>query len=262
MPYLDLEAATGTSSATANTYTSLAAASGDTLTVRTVDTSQQAELIDFGLFAAGTPQARVVSPYLADDVTALSFPANPSDASGLTGFVPTQKLRAQDTLNVQTANGTVSEATAYWQLVWYSDLAGGPSTYISAQELRARAIEQIGYQVTVTVSSALAWQSTLLSAGSGVLKANQTYAVVGYDLNTAVTAIGLYGPDTGNFRAGGPGITTRQFTRNWFYDLSFWTGYSCIPCFNSQNATGTNVQAIAITAVGAIQLNLYLARLK
>lgn len=262
MPYLDLEAASGTTSATINTYTALTACTGDTLTVRTLGSQQAAELIDFGLFAAGTPQVRVTSPYLADDVTALSFPVNASDASGQTGFLPTQKLRAQDTLNVQSANGTASEATAYWQLVYYSELAGGPSTYITIDELRARTIEVIGFQNVVNVATALQWNSVLLSAGTGVLKANANYAVVGYELNAACTAFGLYGPDTGNFRAGGPGVTTRQFTRNWFADLSFWTGYPTIPVFNSQNATGTQVQALAITAVGNVQVQLFLARLK
>lgn len=262
MPYLDLEAAVGTTSATINTYGNLAAAPGDTLTVRTLGGGQKADLIDFGLFASNTPQVRVISPYLHDDVTGLSFPCNASDASGLTGFIPDQELRAQDTLVVQAANGTASVASAYWQLVFYSELSGGPSTYITAEELKARNVEQIGYQVIVNVASAQAWQSTLLSAGTGVLKANANYAIIGYDLNVACTAIGVVGPDTGNFRAGGPGITTRQFTRNWFFDMAYWTGYPAIPVFNAQNATGTNLQALATTAVGNVQCNLFLARLK
>ena len=261
MTYLDLEAAFGTTSATAGTYGALAANGGDTLTVRTISTSQKAELIDFGTFAAATPQIRVISPYLADDVYALSFSANASDPSGLTGPIPTQLLRAQDTLSVQAANGTASEATGYWQLVYYSDLAGGPSTYIGADELRARATEQIGYQNSVTTVSNGTWATQLVSAGTGVLKANAQYAVIGYDLNTACTAFGILGPDTGNFRAGGPGLTTKQFTRTWFFDLSFWTGLPCIPVFNAQNATGTTVQIAAISAA-TFQINMYLARLK
>ena len=98
--------------------------------------------------------------------------------------------------------------------------------------------------------------------GAGILKANAEYAIVGYELDVACTAFGLYGPDTGNFRAGGPGVTTRQFTRNWFMDLSAQTNLPCIPVFNSQNATGTNVQVLHYTATTAVNVNLILGRLK
>jgi hypothetical protein len=262
MTYLDLQAANIDTSA-ATTYQGLAPATGDTLTVRTLAGQDEAELIDFGFQGATATVGRVRSPYLHDDVQALAFPFLASDPSGLTGFQPLQRLRGQDTLIVEVLGPGAATEYVYWQLVYYGNLQAGPSIYIGYDELHSRAIEQVSNQVAVTTSATAGqWGSTLLSAGTGVLKANQTYAIIGYDLSAAVGAIGVYGPDTGNFRAGGPGLTTRQFTRNWFADLAFWTGRPCIPCFNSQNASGTNVQAMASGTSVATSVTLYLSRLK
>jgi hypothetical protein len=262
MPYLDLQGASA-SITSSTAFTGLAAMSGDTLTVRTVSTSQKADLIDFGFYAAAGAAGRVRSPYLHDDVQGIRSRYLAADASGLTGNKELQALRAQDTLTVESlGTGSAAECT-YWQLVYYSDLAGGPSTYISAAEAKSRMAEENTTEVPTTSSATAGqWGSALLSTGTGILKANAEYAVLGYELDVACTAWGLYGPDTGNFRCGGPGITTRQFTRNWFMDLSEDTGFACIPVFNSQNAGGTNVQVAHYTASTAVNVNLILGRLK
>lgn len=263
MPYLDLEAATASITTALPTFTNMPACTGDTLTIRTLNQSQRAELIDFGFFGAAGNVGRVRSPYLHDDVQGIRSRYLAGDASGLTGFNPSQLLRAQDTLIVESSGTGAAAQYVYWQLVWYADLAGGPSTYISADELESRAIEETSTEVPTTSSATAGqWGSALLSTGTGVLKANAQYAIFGYELDVACAAFGIYGPDTGNFRAGGPGITTRQFTRNWFYELSKRTGYPCIPVFNAQNATGTQVQVNHYTASTAVNVNLLTARLK
>lgn len=263
MPYLDLQGAQASVSSNATTFSALAASPGDTLTVRTLSPSQKALLIDFGFHAAAGDAGRVRSPYFHDDVQGIRTRYLAADPSGLTGFEPSQELRAQDTLIVESTGTGVAAQVNYWQLAWYSELAGGPSTYITAHELEARMIEETATEVPTTASATPGtWGSALLSSGTGILKANQLYAVFGYELDVVCTAFGLYGPDTGNFRAGGPGILTRQFTRNWFLDLSTNTGLPCIPVINAQNATGTNVQVLSISASTAVNVNLLLARLK
>jgi hypothetical protein len=263
MPYLDLEAATGSVTTAYPTFTGLTACTGDTLTVRTLNQQQRAELIDFGFYGAAGNVGRVRSPYLHDDVQGIRSRYLATDPSGLTGFDPDQLLRAQDTLIVESSGTGSAAQYVYWQLVWYADLSGGPSTYISAAELDARSIELSSTEVPTTSSATAGqWGSALLSSGTGIWKANQEYAVFGYELDVQCAAIGLYGPDTGNFRAGGPGILTRQFTRNWFYDLSRLTGFPCIPVVNAQNITGTQVQVNHYTASTAVNVNLITARLK
>lgn len=262
MSYLDLQAAQASITAAAPTFTALAACTGDTLQVRTLSPSQKAELLDFGFQGASAQIGRVRSPYFHDDVQGIRARFLASDPSGLTGTTESQLLRPQDTLIVEATGTGAATQFAYWQLAWYSDLAGGPSTYITGAELKARMIEEVTNEVPVTSGAAGQWGSALLSTGTGVLKANASYAVIGYVLDVACLAWGLFGADTGNFRAGGPGVTTRQFTRTWFVDLSRDTGLPCIPVINAQNAGGTQVQVNHITAATAVNVDLILGRLK
>jgi hypothetical protein len=259
MPYLDLQSATASNTGT-TTFSALTAVAGDTLTVRTLAEQQEAILIDFGCKHATAGSVRVRSPYLHDDVNGLRFRTLAADASGLSGHRPTQRLRGQDTLIVEATGGASAEQVSYWQLCYYKSLGGQASYYIGAEELKARALEEVTAEIAVTGGATATWGSALLSTATGILKANQMYAIVGYDLDVACTAWGIYGPDTGNFRTGGPGITTRQFTRNWFVDLSEQTGLPCVPLINSQNTTGTNVQVVDSAGATAVNVDLYLAR--
>lgn len=263
MPYLDLEAATASNASSTTVFGALSACTNDTLTVRTLNASQKADLIDFGFFAAAANAGRIRSPYLHDDVQGIRSRYLAADPSGLTGFYTSQALRAQDTIIVESTGTGTAAQQVYWQLVYYSDLSGGPSTYIGPAELDARFLEDTATEVPTTSSATAGqWGSALLSTGTGVLKANAQYAILGYELDVACAAVGLYGPDTGNFRAGGPGVVTRQFSRNWFVDLSEETGLPCIPVFNAQNATGTQVQVVHYTASTAVNVNWIMARLK
>lgn len=261
MPYLDLESATGSNTGV-GTFTALAATSGDTLTVRSISTGEKAILIDFGCKHATAGMVRVRSPYLHDDVNGIRSRTLAADSSGLTGFVPNQKLRAQDTLIVESTGGASAEQVSFWMLNYYSELAASAAKYIDTAELEARTIEEVSTEVAVTGVAAAQWGSSLLSTGTGVLKANAEYAIYGYELDVACTAWGIVGPDTGNFRAGGPGVTTRQFTRNWFSDMSAAVRLPTIPTFNSQNASGTNIQVVDSAGATAVNVNLLLARLK
>lgn len=261
MPYLDLESATASLTGVA-AFGALAAVAGDTLTVRSLNPQQKAVLLDFGCKHATAGMVRVRSPYLHDDVNGIRARTLAADASGLTGLEDMQDLRAQDTLIVESTGGAAAEQVSYWQLVYYSELAGGPSKYLHAAELKARGAETVTNEVAVTGGAAATWGSALLSAGTGILKADAEYAVLGYVLDVPCTAVGLYGPDTGNFRAGGPGLTTRQFTRNWFADISRITGLPAIPVLNAQNAPGTQVQVIDSAGATAVNVDLILQRLK
>jgi hypothetical protein len=263
MPYLDLNAATASITTALPTFTNMPACLGDTLTVRSLGSNQKATLIDFGVQGSAANVARVRSPFLHDDVQGIRSRYLAADASGLTGNQPNQALRGQDTLIVESSGTGAALQYVAWLLTYYDNLDGPSSRYITAHELLARSLEETATEVTTT-SGAVAgqWGTALLSTGSGIWKANQEYAVYGYELDVACAAVGLLGPDTGNFRAGGPGILTRQFTRNWFFDLSAITGLPCIPVINAQNITGTQVSVNHFTAATVVNVNWLLARLK
>lgn len=264
MPYLDMNAVFLTTSATANLFANAAAVSGDVLTVRSLDASQDARLLALGVQQADNGLVRLTSPFLHDDVNAIRSTTIAADPTSILDMDALQPLRAQDPLTFAVANETAAAevAVGYW-LTYYKSLSGGPSIYITPQELKARSIELNTTSLPVTtIAGGGAWGTSALSNGSGVLKADQVYAVLGYTTDVLCTAIALQGPDTGNFKAGGPGIITpRQFTRRWFVDLARESGEPTIPCFNSQNASGTLVYAIAPTAVTP-NITFLLARLR
>lgn len=263
MPYLDLNAATASITTALPTFTNMPPCAGDTLTVRSLGTNQKAELLDFGVHGSAANVVRVRSPFLHDDVQGIRSRYLAADASGLTGYKPNQALRGQDTLIVESSGTGAPLQYVAWLLTYYANLDGPSSRYITSHELAARSLEETATEVT-TVSGAVAgqWGTALLSAGSGLWKANQEYAIFGYELDVACTAVGLLGPDTGNFRAGGPGVLTRQFTRNYFIDMADATGLPVIPVINAQNITGTQVSVNHFTAATSVNVNWLMARLK
>jgi hypothetical protein len=262
MPFWEISSATGSNTGT-TTFTALAAVGTDTLTVRALAEAQKPRLIDFGCKHATAGMARIRSPFLHDDVNAMRFRTLAADASGLSGFMPTQKLRPQDPLIFEATGGSSAEQVSGWWLNYYDSLSGGQSTYITAAELDARAVELVSLEVPTTGVAGAIWGSTLLNASTavGLLKADQMYAVVGYVIDVACTAVAILGPDTGNFKHGGPGVTTRQFTRNWFRDLAVATGLPAIPCINAQNLSGTSVQVVDSAGATAVNVDLFLARI-
>jgi hypothetical protein len=261
MPYLDLNS--GTASLTGvGTFGALVPVVGDTFTVRTLGSQQAATLLGFGRKGATAGMCRVRSPFLHDFVNGIRARVLAADPSSVMDENSNQPLRGQDGLVFESTGGAAAEQESGWILNYYDTLSGEPSQYISDAELDSRAAEYVTTEVPTVGGAGAIWGSALLSSGTGILKANQTYAVVGYDLDVPCTAIGISGPDTGNFRAGGPGITTRQFSRDFFRRLSRLAHLPTIPCINAQNASGTNIWVVDSAGATTVNVNLILARLK
>lgn len=260
MGILDLNTATASLTGV-STFGALVPVAGDTLTVRSFTDRQNARLIAVGCKHATAGMARLRSPYLHDPTNGIRFRTLAADASSGIDERGLQKLRAQDALIFESTGGASAEQASGWYMAYYDNLGGSPSYYITSAELRHRAIEYVTNEVAVTGGASATWGTALLSSGTGELKANQWYAVVGYVLDVACTAIAVLGPDTGNFKAGGPGITTRQFTRKWFSHISDETGLPLIPVINSTNAGGTSVYVVDSGGATAVNVDLVLARL-
>lgn len=261
MGYLDLNSATASLTGV-STFGALSAVSGDTLTVRSLGQDNNARLVGLGAKHATAGMLRLRSPFLHDDVNAIRSRTLAADGSSVIDELSLQPLRGQDPLILESTGGAAAEQVSAWIQVYYPVLSGGPSIYISSEELRHRAIEYVTVEVPVTGGAGATWGTAAISSGTGIQKADQIYAIVGYELDVACAAVAVLGPDTGNFKAGGPGITTRQFTRRYFWDLSWATGLPLIPCFNAQNASGTLVYVVDSAGATAVNVDLILVRLK
>lgn len=262
MGFLDLNSATASLTGV-STFGAVTAVSGDNLTVRSLGQSSDARLMGLGAKHATAGMVRLRSPFLHDDTNAIRARTLAADGSSVIDELGIQRLRGQDPLILEATGGASAEQVSTWIQVYYPTLAGAEAAlYISHSELVARTEEYSATEVAVTGGAGATWGTAAVSGGTGILKANQVYAIVGYVLDVACTAIAVLGPDTGNFKAGGPGVTTRQFTRSYFKDLAFLSGLPCIPCFNAQNASGTLVYVVDSAGATAVNVNLILARLK
>lgn len=262
MPFLDLQSATASLTGV-GTFGALAAVTGDTLTVRSLGQGDDARLMAFGRKGATAGMTRLRSPFLHDDVNGIRSRVLAADASSVIDMDGLQRLRAQDPLIFESTGGASAEQESGWILIYYGTLQGDTSVYIGAAELEQRSLEVVSTEVAVTGGAGATWGSAnLFSVGTGILKADQWYALIGYELDVACTAIAVIGPDTGNFKTGGPGITTRQFTRRWWHDMADQSGLATIPCINAQNAPGTLVEVVDSAGATAVNVNLILARLR
>lgn len=261
MSFLDLNSATASLTGV-GTFGALAAVTGDTLTVRSLGQGDNARLVGFGRKGATAGSIRLRSPFLHDVSSGIRSRVLAADPSSVIDSDCLQPLRAQDPLTFESTGGAAAEQESGWILTYYGNLQGDSSVYISAAELEQRALELVTLETAVTGVAPANWGSTLLSAATGQLKANQWYAVLGYQVDVACTAVALSGPDTGNFKVGGPGITTRQFTRRFFHDLADQSGLPVIPCINAQNLGGTTSQIVDSAGATAVNVDWILARLR
>lgn len=261
MPYLDLNSATASLTGV-GAFGALAAVVGDTLTVRSLGQGDNARLVGFGRKGVTAGSIRLRSPFLHDVSNGIRSRVLAADASSVIDADALQPLRAQDPLTFESTGGAAAEQESGWLLTYYGTLQGDTSVYISAAELEQRALELVTLETAVTGVAGALWGSTLLSAATGQLKANQWYAVLGYQIDVPCTAVALQGPDTGNFKVGGPGIITRQFTRRFFHDLADQSGLATIPCINAQNLGGTNSLIVDSAGATAVNVDWIFARLR
>lgn len=258
---VDLNSATASLTGT-STFGSLLAVGTDTLTVRSLGGEGAPRLLGMGCKHATAGMVRLTSPFLHDPTNGIRSRTIAADGSSVIDELGLQRLRGQDPLSFQATGGASAEQVSGWIQIYYPTLAGETSLFIGAAELQARTLELVTNENPVTGGASATWGSALLSAGTGELKANEFYAVVGYELDVACTAIAILGPDTGQFKIGGPGITTRQFTRRYFWDLAWSTGLPVIPVINAQNASGTSIYVVDSAGATAVNVDLILARLR
>lgn len=259
---LDLNSATASLTGV-STFGALAAVGSDTLTVRSLGQSSDARLLGFGRKGATAGMCRLRSPFLHDPTNGIRSRVLAATPESVWDPEYIQLMRGQDPLTFESTGGAAAEQESGWLLIAYPTLAGSEtSLFISSAELKARAAEWVTNENPVTGGAGATWGSALLSAGTGELKANQLYAVAGFTVDVACTAVGITGPDTGNFRTGWAGVADPYKTRRIFVDLSEWSGLPTIPVINAQNASGTSIFVVDSAGATAVNVDLLLARLK
>lgn len=229
--------------------------SGDSLGVRSFDTGAWAKLEAMFLQGSGTRQARILSPRMHDNVTGLTF----QSAESPTEFVFPQDvgepLYSSDVLTVQT-DAAASSDTIVALLNYYSNVDGIAANLATWAQVKASMIRTKIFEVACTSSATIgAWTDTVITTTENQLKADYTYALLGFESNVALCAMGIKGPSTGNLRICAPGATSTLDITSYFIEMSNRHGTPHIPVFKANDRASTNISVCANTA--SVSANVY-----
>lgn len=240
-------------------YTALSPATGDSLSVRNFNPPDTAYLTSFDREDATKGVFRVRSPRLHDNVKGIHIAT--SENPTLLAIPPNnkQQLFAQDTLIVE-GTGSTTTYDLVTMSIYYTNLPGSDMRLHNYGDFSG----QIAFLDTVEVATTsgatpAGWTDTVITTTDDLLKANTDYAVLGYTVDTPIGGIAFKGADTSNFRIGGPGRVSTEWTQNYFVKLSEATGLPCIPVFNSANKNNSYVSTIDIGNATQSNVTLYLA---
>jgi hypothetical protein len=239
-------------SLTGGGFEALAAASGDSLTLRFLDPGAEIRLLEaWGGNNVTKCDFSIRSPLLHDNTRGIRFAHmfNPtqSGADGnpqlYMGAYESQKYRPSDTLTVE-ASGAASDDVTFVQLVIYDGPNVPGMRTIGWQTLLSRAVNLVGIRVSPAAASSTSTYGTAeaLNTDDDRLKANTDYALIGMTTDLPHTVTTIRGPETGNLRVPIPGMNVERLTASWFADLSRRFNRDLIPVFNANNKANIFVE--------------------
>lgn len=237
-------------------------ASGDSLNVRSFNPTSKAAIHFLSRQGTTAGFVRVRSPRLHDATKGITFfPGETPVSSVLLPPQIGQPVYALDALIIEVAGGT-AETDAVALGIYYDDLPGSAAIVKDIATVQGNMVNIKVVEVDVTQgATAYAWVDTKVNTTEDLLKANKYYAVLGYDTDTVAMAIGVKGPETGNYRCAGPGPTLVLSTTDYFAKMAFWHQKPYLPVFNSNNRNGYFVSTSQLATTGTTKVSLVLAEL-
>ena len=171
----------------------------------------------------------------------------------------------QDALIIaQTGSATGGDVETCHLLNFYVDLPGVEANLINVAELYRRGVQSLtttAAAITPTVSAAYTGLQTII-AEADLLKPDSEYAIVGGVAAANMGCIAIQGVDFGNLRVGFPALSQdSQSTKDFFFDLSFWSQLPTIPVFNSANRYSIYVSGVTNENLGVVPFHLNLVQL-
>ena len=235
--------------------------SGDSLGVRSFDPPAWAKLEAVSVQSSGARQARLLSPRMHDNVTGLTWESAEVPSQFLMPQETGEAMISADTLTMQLSAAASTDTTAAL-LMYYSDLTGVDQRLATWAQVKAAMLHLKTVEVAVTSSATIgAWQDTVITTTENQLKADYSYAVLGFQSSVALTCMGLKGPGTGNMRVCAPGATSTLDITRYFVEMSNMHGTPHIPIFKANDRAATYVSVAANTASVASDVYMILAQL-
>lgn len=245
------------------TFTGITVNTGDSLSVPSFNPASEAFL--GAVFSPGATkgQARIRSPRMHDSSQAIRLQRGAATIEPLLPLPFVQKLYPSDVLTAEVTGGG-AETDMLGFISYFDDLPGANARLATWDEIKNRIRNILGQETSPTAGGTAGQYGTAeaINTDFDTLKANTDYALLGYVTDTKFAALAIKGPDTGNYRVGGPvPITPTIDPRRWFIELSEAFGRPCIPIINSNNKGNTTVEAADTTASTAPKVSLILAEL-
>lgn len=240
----------------------LGANTGDSFQVRSTPDTSNPSLQGLWVQSATAGIVRLRSPRMHDAVQGIRFQ---TPAALIRNFIADEvstPLYSQDILTFEIAGGA-AETDSASMLIYYPDLGGSAQRLATWDQIKPLIAEVVTIEVGVVGPvTAGDWSAgTAINTTFDLLKGNQDYAVLGYQMGTACNAFAIKGSDTANLRIGGPGTTESIETRDWFVSLSKSSGVAAIPVINQANRASTLAHVALNTAAGTVTVDLVVARL-
>lgn len=241
------------------TVTACTAGTGSSFTVRGVNAQSTTQLVGLSRAGATAGIVQIKSPYVEGPAQGIRYAVDGGDVNDLICDGPFENLTPQDTLTVSVTGGS-SESDGAMLTTYYSDLPGSSMVLKSPGDISGQAQSITTWEVNGTASATIgAWGDTVLTNLYDDSLGNRWYAVLGYVVATAILGVSIWGPDTSNFRIGGPGVVDPFKTKNYFQSLSTKLGVPAIPCFSSTNKGNTQLSRVDIAASTSSLVTLVVA---
>ncbi len=215
-------------------------------------------------------RTRVRSPFLHDNVngitvsSGLSVDAGSDRHIGLLNPLAKQKLTPQDTLIVEAAIEAAGGGLVHsGLLIYYEDLPGVEGTFITPEEVLARAVNAVTVENTITALATGEWGTAeAINAETDLLRANTPYAILGYSTSIRASMVRYRASAWANLGIGGPLDSIHPFHNiRWFSDLSEQTGLPLIPVFNSADRANVLIDVCTHAGGADVELFTHLAQL-
>lgn len=257
MPAIDTVAAFATEGALAAFPQALAAAPGDSLSIRSFPDGQYAAIHGLIYSAGGGQKVRITSPNMHDPQTGITFEPAEVPAQWLVPRECGINVYSNDTLTVQGGIGAAGTIVAGLQ-IYYSQLPGIAARLHSWGDISGNYKYIKSVEVDMGAIATGAWTDTLVTVTENQLHASKDYAVLGYQTSAALDMIGVKGSATGNLRACGPGPTSTLDISEYYITMSEANKVPYIPVFNSDDRQAFYVSAFNHAAVGGGATHVYL----
>lgn len=221
-----------------NTGLAAAAFTGDSLTVKNGTPGSQIVLLTALALQQVAGYQQITAPSFNDTTRGIRYGVPAATPGHYLPLMQGQPLKAQETLSVTIAgSNTAGDIELGGAMIYYENLPGQQGTYLTEDEMYARAVRMVTVYATISTGTAGGWSGgELITAESDLLRANRDYAVLGITSIVACLAVGMRAPDWSNGRIAVPGqITNPELSSEYFRYLSWDTGLPCIPVFNSAN---------------------------